>query len=550
MWIEARGLVILAMCLECSAASAAVTGLLRVATGLNFPVYATSAPGDRDRLFVVEKGGAIKIVNLKTNTVSGTFMTISDTDAAGDGGFQSMAFDPDYYNVGTPGYGKFYVDVTVDNGNTPITGGPFNAISPFSLHVRQYSVNPSNANLGDPSTKKEILSFIKPATDHNGGWIGFNPKLTPNQPQYLYVTTGDGGATFNNGGANFTMQGDPFNNAQTIDNDQLGKILRVDVHGDDFLGDDNFNYASPPDNPFVGKAGDDDIWSYGLRNPWRASFDRDKGDLWIGDVGLDSREEVDRQAAGDVGGENYGWRLREGNVQTPGTPGGPEPAGYVPPVYDYTHPAAGAASGPFQGKDIMGGYVYRGPDPSLQGQYFFADELAPNYWRFTDPSNPTGSVENINTTLGVNSSNINVPVSYGEDAVGNLYIVDYSNASFQANRGEIYRIVTDGHLDGDYNLDGTVDALDYTVWRDTLGMSVTPHGSGADGDGNGTVGPEDYAFWANNFGHTVHTSSPGGGAAVPEPAGAALAFQSLGLCAIMFVARRRAAMRRPSAFPG
>jgi hypothetical protein len=231
------------------------------------------------------------------------------------------------------------------------------------------------------------------------------------------------------------------------------------------------------------------------------------------------------------------------------TPGGPEPAGYVPPVYDYTHPAAGTASGPFQGKDVMGGYIYRGPDPSLQGQYFFADELAPNYWRFTDPSNPTGTVANINTTLGVNSSNINVPVSYAEDAVGNLYIVDYSNASFQANRGEIYLIKTDGHLDGDYNLDGTVDAADYTVWRDTFGQSITAH-IGADGDGSGTVGPEDYTVWVDNFGHTVHTSGPGSAATVPEPGGMALAFQSLGLCGILFASCCRRSPRRTFAFQG
>jgi Glucose / Sorbosone dehydrogenase len=533
MRVGARVLLGVVMCFSRGPAEAAITGLQRVAMGLNFPVYATAAPGDRDRLFVVEKGGAIKIVNLKTNTVTGTFMTIADTDAAGDGGFQSMVFDPDYYKTGSPGYGKFYVDVTVDNGNTPVPGPIPGVLSPFSLHIRQYSVNPSNPNLGDASTKKEILSYVKPGTDHNGGWIGFNPKLSPDQPQYLYVTTGDGGQTFNTG----IMPGDPYNNGQTIDNDQMGKILRIDVRGDDFPGDDNFNYANPPDNPFVGKAGDDDIWSYGLRNPWRASFDRDKGDFWIGDVGLDTREEIDHQAPGNVGGQNYGWHLREGNVQAPAPEGGPEPADYVPPVYDYAHPAAGMASGPFQGKDVMGGYVYRGPDRSLQGQYFFADELAPNYWRFTDPSNPSGSVENINSTLGVNSTNINVPVSYAEDAVGNLYIVDYSNASFQANRGEIYRIVTNALLSGDYNADGTVDAADYTIWRDTLGQSVTAH-SGADGDGSGTIDAGDYTVWASNYGQTVHT--PGAAAAaVPEPAAMMLIFQVLGACATMYVFRLR-----------
>jgi glucose/arabinose dehydrogenase len=532
----------LVLCLACGSARAAVTGLQRLATGLNFPVYATAAPGDRDRLFVVEKGGAIKILNLKTNTVTGTFMTVSDTKATGDGGLQSMTFDPDYFNVGTPGYGKFYVDVTVDNGNTPVPGPIAGVLSPFSLHIRQYSVNPSNPNLGDASTKKEILSYVKPGTDHNGGWIGFNPKLSPGQPQYLYITAGDGGATFNTG----TVHGDPFNNAQTIDNDQMGKILRVDVHGDDFPGDDNFNYASPPDNPFVGKAGDDDIWSYGLRNPWRASFDRDKGDFWIGDVGWDTREEIDHQAPG-VGAQNYGWRLQEGNVQTPPPAGGPAPADYVAPVYDYTHGTT--TQGTFQGKAVVGGYIYRGPDPSLQGQYFFGDEISKHFWRFTDPTNPTGTVQNIDSLLVPNVGAINAPASFGEDAVGNLYVVDYAN-TFQANQGEIYRVVTNALLTGDYNTDGTVDAADYTVWRDTLGQTV-PNGTGADGNGNGMIDTDDYNFWANNFGHSVHTQSGSGAAtAVPEPAAMALTFQMLGLCGIMYGVRRRRATRRRSAVSG
>src|SRR5688500_16668172 len=164
----------------------------------------------------------------------------------------------------------------------------------------------------------------------------------------LYVAFGDGGSA-----------GDPCESGQDLTT-WLGKILRVDA--------DQAPYVVPSDNPFVGVTGDDEIWAYGLRNPYRASFDLATGDLWIGDVGQGAREEVDFQPAASDGGENYGWRLREGSIATPsGGVGGPAPAGAIEPVYDY--PRTGA----FGGSTVIGGYIYRGPDPDLQGLYFFAD---------------------------------------------------------------------------------------------------------------------------------------------------------------------------------
>jgi hypothetical protein len=183
----------------------------------------------------------------------------------------------------------------------------------------------------------------------------------------------------------------------------------------------------------------------------------------------------------------------------------------VPPVYDYGHIGSGGDAN-YLGNAVIGGYIYRGPDPSLQGTYFFADEVSGHKWEM---NTSTFAVTNIDSMLTPNTGSISAPASFGEDAVGNEYIVSYGS-------GSVFRINTTEVLPGDYNADGTVDAADYTVWRDTLGMSVTPHGSGADGDGNGSVGPEDYAFWADNFGHSVHTSSPGGGAAVPEPSSIAI----------------------------
>jgi glucose/arabinose dehydrogenase len=502
---------------------AALTGSTLVAGGLSSPVFATFAPGDSQHLFVVQLGGTIKVVDLSAttnNVLSTPFLTVPDTKAQNEGGLLGLAFDPQYNQPGTAGYGKFYTYVTVANGGVSVPGGTAQAAtSPFSTHIREYSVSAGNPLVANP-TATEIMSWPRPEDNHVGGWIGFSPK-----DGYLYIDSGDGGIGNDSGAGHF----EPGGNAQNITNspnDFMGKQLRIDVHGDDFPADPNTNYAIPPTNPFVNKTGQDEIWAYGLRNPYRASFDRDTGDLWIGDVGQDTREEIDMQPSSSTGGANYGWRLREGNIQTPGSVGGAEPANYVPPIYDYDH--SGAEHGTnFSGNVVTGGYVYRGPDPSLQGQYFFADEGANRMWEM----NPiTKVVTNINST--VNSVHITSVSSFAEDSVGNLYFLDLG--------GTIYKLTTNGSLPGDYNLDGTVNAADYTVWRATLGQTVTAH-SGADGDGDGMIDAGDYTIWTTNFGNTVHTSSPGSGSAVPEPAAAWLGFQSIMMSAIMYGWRRRKA---------
>ncbi|HEY3392945.1 MAG TPA: PQQ-dependent sugar dehydrogenase [Lacipirellulaceae bacterium] len=206
-------------------------------------------------------------------------------------GLLGLAFDPDY---ATNGY--FYVNYTgADN----------------SLNVRRYRVlgDPALSNVADPDSGHTILRIPKEPTWHNGGWIDFGPN-----DGYLYITTGDPG-----GG-----------NAQLISTSLHGKILRVDVRSDAFPADPARNYSIPPSNPFVGREGLDEIWAYGLRNPWRASFDRATGDLWINDVGELLREEVNIQPAGSAGGENYGWPHREGTIPTPWP--GPIDATYVDPI--------------------------------------------------------------------------------------------------------------------------------------------------------------------------------------------------------------------------
>jgi glucose/arabinose dehydrogenase len=499
----------LACMLAAESGSAAISGLERVASELAAPIFATHPPGDRDRLFIVERGSpaestnasaAIRILDLNTGSVLATpYLTITNIDNRGEGGLLGMAFHPDYQTNG-----KFYVYLTAADS----IAGTF-----FSSYVREYTLS-ADPNVASTSFNP-VITWGQPQSNHNAGWIGFSPN-----DGYLYISSGDGGG----GNDDDTGHTPGTGNAQDITDNLLGKMLRINVNADDFPADADRNYAIPPTNPFkagVGDpaddAGDDEIWAYGLRNPFRDSFDRITGDLWIGDVGQSQREEIDFQPASSTGAENYGWRLREGLIQTPGV-GGNKPPGNVDPVYDYNRDAD-----QFGGTVVTGGYVYRGPDPSLQGQYFFADSRnSPeteddNYWMF-DPADPFGTVMNIDSLLFPTApadGTVQFPVSFGEDAVGNLYIAYIAS-------GEVYRIVTNELLAGDFNADGAVDAADYVVWRKTDGTQPK------------------YDEWRSNFGESVHAGAGAGGgsAGVPEPAAAAYLGQLIGLLAIAATARR------------
>ena len=404
-------LVLLGCCCWATPLRADILGLQRVASGLNNPIYVTHAPGDASRLFIVERGGGIRVLHLSSGVLEVTpFLTIPNVDTEGEGGLLGMAFHPDYQTNG-----KFYVNVTLNNG-----------ITPFSTHVREYTVS-GNPNVANAASARSILSFEQPQSNHNGGWIGFSPSN-----HFLYIPTGDGGGGDDNDAGHTAGTG----NAQDITSNPLGKILRVDVNGDAFPADASRNYAIPPTNPFVGVTGDDEIFAYGLRNPFRAGFDRATGDLWIGDVGQSAREEINFLSASSGGGENYGWRLREGTIATPtGGVGGARPPGNVDPVYDYNRD-----NDAFGGTVVTGGYVYRGPDPALQGKYFFLDSrnsasaADDNYWLF-DPANPFGTVQNIDNLLTPDAGAPTFPVSFGEDAMGNLYIAYLVS-------GDVYRIRT------------------------------------------------------------------------------------------------------------
>jgi glucose/arabinose dehydrogenase len=370
----------------------------RVATSLDRPVYATHAPSDPSRLFIVEQGSgssaAIKILNLTTGTVSATpFLTVTGLSTSGEQGLLGLAFDPNYATNG-----RFYTYSTNNLGDN---------------EVRRYTVsgNPNVAN----TAFSTVLNIPHPTnSNHNGGWIAFNPKLTPTTPQYLHIATGDGGAG-----------NDPPNNAQNRAS-LLGKILRLDVSGAS-------GYTVPPTNPF---AGDSDpttigeVYSYGLRNPSRDSFDRQTGDLWIGDVGQDTREEVNFLSATHPTVANFGWRLREGTIQTPGV-GGAKPPFNVDPVHDYANPGTAA---------VVGGYVYRGlAIPDLQGEYFFADSYIDNIWSLRSSGQFVANATNRTTELDPGTRDINFLVSFGEDANGELYIMDYGTGA--NGTGEVFKIV-------------------------------------------------------------------------------------------------------------
>jgi glucose/arabinose dehydrogenase len=340
-----------------------------VATGLNSPVYLTSPPGDA-RLFVVEQGGRIRIID-NGQVLGGSFLDISaGISSGGERGLLSLAFHPDY---GTNGY--FYVNYTDQSGDT---------------RVERYTVS-GNANVADAQSAKLVLTVAQPFGNHNGGLVTFGPD------GMLYIGMGDGGDA-----------GDPGNDGQNR-NTLLGALLRIDVDGGD-------PYAIPPDNPFVGQGGArGEIWAYGLRNPWRYSFDAVGGTLYIADVGQNAWEEVNAVASTQAG-VNYGWRLMEGaHCFNPST--NCDQTGLELPVLEYPHS---------QGCSVTGGYVYRGSAiAGLGGHYFYGDYCAGSIRSFR-LENGEATAEK---TWEVGS--IGQIFSFGVDASNELYVL--------TSQGTVYR---------------------------------------------------------------------------------------------------------------
>ncbi len=396
----------------------------RLATGLARPVFVAAPPGIADELYVLEQHTArIKRINPVTGQMDPMpILDLSDVSTGNEQGLLGLAFDPDFASNR-----QFYVNYTNRRGDTV---------------VESYRLSPET-NIADPTTARQILTIDQPQGNHNAGWMDFGPR-----DGLLYIATGDGGGANDSGNGHTPGMG----NAQDTMNNLLGKMLRIDVRRDDFPNDQERNYAIPTSNPFVGQPGDDEIWAFGLRNPWRASFDRQTNDLYIADVGQNAREEIDFQRADSAGGENYGWRLREGLIATPGV-GGPRPPGNIDPIHDYPH-----TGGPDGGFSVTGGYVYRGPIESLQGEYFFADFVTNQIWTLKHDGQTASEVVNRTSQIVTDSGNLEQISSFGEDHAGNLYVVSLAGDLFRiqdvvelttlVEAGSVWRYLDDGSDQG------------------------------------------------------------------------------------------------------
>jgi glucose/arabinose dehydrogenase len=330
-----------------------------IISGLQRPVdLQTDGSG---RLFVLEKPGRIRIIE-NDQLIETPFLDISDRVGSGgnEQGLLGLAFHPQYAQNG-----RFFVNYTDKNGDTVLA---------------RFQVS-SDPNVADPNSEVKILGVDQPFANHNGGGLVFGPD------SYLYAGLGDGGS-----------QGDPFGNAQNT-GVLLGKILRLDV-------DSAEPYAVPADNPFG-----NEVWAYGLRNPWRFSFDKSTNDLYIADVGQNTWEEIDFLPAGSPGGTNFGWNFREGAHDYKG--GGP--AGMVEPVAEYSHSEGGCS--------VTGGYVYRGSLPEWNGIYLYADYCKGLIWGLiqSDGGWQSQPLFDLDVTI----------TSFGQDSSGELYILSDSGSIFR-----------------------------------------------------------------------------------------------------------------------
>lgn len=358
-----------------------------ISSGLTNPIDIVNAGDASNRLFVVQRGGTIRVYNASLS-LTGDFLTVTGIGTAGEGGLLSMAFHPDYE---TNGY--FYVYYTLPD---------------LSLEVARYQVSSTNPDSADAASKQVVLNIPHPNnSNHNGG------KLLFGTDGYLYLGTGDGGGA-----------GDVPNNAQN-GNSLLGKMLRINVTT---TGTAPF-YTVPSDNPYLTDAGVlDEIWALGLRNPFRWSFDRSTGDMWIADVGQGAYEEVNYRPADSTAGLNYGWRCYEGNTAY-NTAGCQPASSYMSPVFVYDH------NGTTGGSSITGGFVYRGTEyPALNGWYICADYVSGNQW--TLAPNGAGGWNVFQQNAATFPGNI---VAFGEAENGTLYA-----ASLSANT--VYKVELSGVL--------------------------------------------------------------------------------------------------------
>jgi glucose/arabinose dehydrogenase len=415
---DAGFLPILALALTVSSSHAGdAMDAERIATGFSLPLYVCAPPGDTSRLFVAEQHGLIKIINLPSRTVNPIpFLNISFEVGQGQGtGILGMTFDPDYTTNG-----HFYVSYTTD------TGGVYNnGVS----HVARFTVSPTDPNFTDPSTEVTVITVDQPQTDHNFDWIGFSPRS--GDEGNLYICSGDGGSVCDAGMGHAPPNGNG-QSTQTL----LGKILRIHIEPDG-------RYTIPPNNPFAGQPPPikQEIFCYGLRNPFRASFDPRTGEMFIGDVGEAAREEVDVQSRRNPrGGENYGWRFKEGFVQSPCSTSTPPPT-LTDPILDYAHDTTGVC--------VIGGYIYHGTRVrALRGLYIFGDCFGPEefvgrVWTLRYQHGVATDFTDITSQLfptRIGGYTLGALTSLGEDANGEIYLVDQDLVG-GSRMGSVYKIV-------------------------------------------------------------------------------------------------------------
>jgi len=368
-------------------AQPAFLGTENVASGFTSPVSVTHAGDGSNRLFVTQQGGQIKVVENGIHLAT-AFLDISTLiTSGGERGLLGLAFHPNF-----SANGFFYVNYTDLNGDTV---------------VARYTVSPADSNIADTNSAAIVLTFNQPYSAHNGGDLNFSPN-----DGFLYISSGDG-------------SGDPM--ASQDPTSLLGKILRIDIDEDDFPSDNNKNYAIPDDNPFVGITGADEVWVSGLRNPWRFSFDRLNGDLFIGDVGENTWEEFNYVAANSSGGENFGWPCFEGaDASGMGACDVNGPNELPIAALQHDQPGTNYCS-------AVGGYRYRGSDyMGLSGWYLFTDWCDGSYFAAREQGNGW-EIHDMGTLLGSFAV-----TSMGEDEQGEIYAVAWS---------ELYKITGPTEMD-------------------------------------------------------------------------------------------------------
>jgi glucose/arabinose dehydrogenase len=356
--------------------------ILNAFPGISFtrPVFLTHAGDGSDRIFIVEQPGRIKVFPNDPEVNNARVSTFIDINArvnsgGNEQGLLGLAFHPNYSENG-----YFYVNYTADNPNRTV--------------ISRFSVTTDNRDLADSNSELIVLEIPQPFSNHNGGMIAFGP-----DDNYLYIGMGDGGSG-----------GDPRGHGQNLQT-LLGAILRIDV--DNSSG--GSNYSIPNDNPFKGNSQQyrEEIWAYGLRNPWRFSFDAATKQLWAGDVGQNAREEIDLiEKAG-----NYGWKLMEGSVCYVSNC---NTTGLIQPVVDYRHTNSSCFS-------VTGGYIYRGQrQPGLQGKYIYGDYCTGQIWALTYND---GQLQENSALL-----NTSFPISsFGVDQNNELYILNHSGSVYHFN---------------------------------------------------------------------------------------------------------------------